>query len=511
MPEFEKNSDKKRIAKNTIVLYGRMLVMMCISLFTSRIVLDTLGITDYGIQNVIGSLVGSITFISCTLSGALSRFLTYEIGRRDMERLKSVFSTSLTLQTIQAFIIALVLEAFGVWYLNTNLVLPPERLFAANVIFQFSVLSSVLYLIFTVYSSSIVAHERMTFYAYTSLLDAGLKLLVVYSLYISPYDKLITNAALGLAAQLIGILILVLYCKHHFEECRFSFRPDWKMAREIGAYAVWNLLSPISSMLRSNGMNLLINAFFGPVMNAAQGVASTVGGATRQLASSFMAATRPQITKCYAAGDVEESVSLVFLSARLTCALLLAFMLPIILEADAILGIWLVEVPSYAVVLVQLTLIHTIVENFSTPIDYIVQANGNISRYEMINNTISLLILPLAYLLLQIGFSPACTVWTNTLIVTVCIFIKVYLANKVVKEFSPIKYFRRVLIPSIVFVIAAALVPLAITLYWQPSFIRMFVTICVAILCTIILFPCICLNAHERMTVIQLVKTKFKK
>ena len=326
------SANNKRIAKNTLLLYFRMLLIMAVTLYTSRVVLATLGVEDFGIYNVIGGVVAMFSVISGSLSSAISRFITYELGRGNKERLKVIFSSSVVIQVCLALLICILAELGGVWFLNNKMNIPMERMDAANWVLQCSIVTFMINLISVPYNAAIIAHERMKAFAYVSILEAILKLAVVFVLYLSSFDKLATYAVLLVAVAIIIRLIYGYYCKKHFEECKFHFVYDKSVLKDIGGFAGWNFIGSASGILRDQGGNIVINLFCGPAVNAARGIATQVQNAVYGFASNFMTALNPQITKNYAIGNRDYLMFLLYQGSRFSFYLLLLLSLPILLN-----------------------------------------------------------------------------------------------------------------------------------------------------------------------------------
>ena len=333
------SANNKRIAKNTLLLYFRMLFMMAVSLYTSRVVLNALGVEDFGIYNVVGGVVAMFSMLSGSLSAAITRFITYELGKGNQENLKKIFSSSVTIQIGLAILIIVVAEAIGVWFLNMKMNIPDVRITAANWVFQFSILTFAVNLISVPYNASIIAHERMSAFAYISILEAIGKLAIVFLIVISPMDKLIFYAILMCAVALIVRLAYGVYCKRHFEECTYHFIFDRDLLKHMFGFAGWNFIGATSAVLRDQGGNVVINLFCGPAANAARGIAFQVNNAISGFVTNFMTALNPQITKSYAAGDRKYMMTLIFQGARLSFYMLLLLSLPVLINTHYILSL----------------------------------------------------------------------------------------------------------------------------------------------------------------------------
>ena len=376
----------KRIAKNTLMLYVRMLFSMLVSLYTSRVVLNTLGVEDYGIYNVVGGFVAMFSLISGSLSASVSRFLTFELGRGDMDRLKEIFSTSLMIHLVLAGIVFILAESIGVWFLNTQMTIPPERLYAANWVFQASVLSFMFGLSSVPYNASINSHERMTAFAYIGILDVVLRLLIVLFIAYAPFqfDRLIVYSLLLVAVWISLQCVYLWYCRKNFEECRqFRLHFNRKYLKDISGFAGWNFIGSSSALLKNQGVNLLLNIFIGPIVNAACGIAAQVNGAICAFANNFMTAVNPQLTKSYASGDKEYMFSLSERSTRFSFYIILILAVPIMLEADFVLTLWLKQFPEHTVNFVRLVFLLTLCEVLSSTLITIQLATGKIRNYQI--------------------------------------------------------------------------------------------------------------------------------
>ena len=400
------SSNNKRIAKNTLLLYIRMLFLMVVSLYTSRVVLNALGVEDFGIYNVVGGVVAMFSMLSGSLSAAITRFITYELGTGNRENLKKIFSSAVTIQIGLAVVIILLAEAVGVWFLNVKMNIPEERIVAANWVFQFSILTFSINLISVPYNASIIAHERMSAFAYISILEALGKLVIAFLITVSPMDRLIFYALLMCAVALLVRLVYGYYCKKHFEECTYHFLWDKELLKRMFGFAGWNFIGASSAVLRDQGGNVVINLFCGPVVNAARGIASQVNTAVHGFVSNFMTALNPQITKSYASGNRDYMMTLIFQGARLSFYMLLVLSLPIFVNTYYILTLWLKIVPEHTASFVQLILLFGLSESISNPLITAMLATGKIRNYQLVVGGLQLMNLPVSYILLRIGLFP---------------------------------------------------------------------------------------------------------
>ena len=404
------SSNNKRIAKNTMLLYVRTLFIMLVTLYTSRVVLNTLGVTDYGVYNVVGGVVAMFGFINSSMSSATQRYITFALGKGDMAQLQKVFSTALQIHVLIAALIVVLGETVGLWFMYTQMQIPADRMDAAFWVLQCSIVSTVVMIISVPYNADIIAHEKMSAFAYISILEAVLRLAVVYVLLVFSYDKLILYAFLILGVQLLVRLCYTRYCNRHFKESKYRHVWDKRLMKEMSGFAGWSLFGNLSGVFTGQGLNMLLNVFFGPVVNAARAVAVQVQGAIQQFVGNFQMALNPQITKTYARGEMEEMHKLIFRSARFSFYLLFFISLPVLFETDFILTIWLKTVPEHTVVFLRIMICTSLIYSLANPLIAANQATGKVKKYQAVCGTILLLILPVSYVCLLLG-SPAYSVF----------------------------------------------------------------------------------------------------
>lgn len=393
--------NNKRIARNTMLLYVRMLFMLAINLYTSRVILNILGVVDYGIYNVVGGVIAMLGFLTGSLSAASSRYITYDLGKGDMSVMKKTFGNILTILIILGIIVLVIGETLGLWFVSTQLRIPPERETAALWVYQFSIFSSILGIISVPYNATIIAHEKMSAFAYISIADAVLKLLIVYILDIIPYDKLTIYAILYFCIQVFDRIVYGVYCTRHFEETHTSLRYDSKLFREIFAFAGWTMNGHLAIMGFTQGLNILLNIFFGPAVNAARGIAVQVQSACQQFCSNFQMALNPQLTKSYAQGDLDNMHRLLVKSSKFSFYILFFIVLPLMFEAEFVLKLWLGIVPEHTVNFLRLILVVGLLCTLSNPIVVSVHATGKLKKFQLIEGTMLLTIVPIAYILLK--------------------------------------------------------------------------------------------------------------
>lgn len=410
-------SDNKTIAKNTVFLYIRTFITMIISLYTSRVILQVLGIDDYGIYQAVGGIVGFLSFLNSALSAGTSRFLTYELGTGDKEKLKNTFSTTLTVHIILALVIVLLGETLGLWYFNTKMVIPDERFEAAAWVFHLSMITAVISIVSVPYNSAIIAHERMKVFAYVGIADAVCKLAIVYLLSIGNIDKLVLYAILLLLIQLAIFFFYVFYCRRVFEESKYNFLfIDKVLFKEIFSFSGWGLIAGSAVALNTQGILLLLNFFFAPAVVTARAVSLQVYNAANLFVTNFRTAANPQIVKQLAAGDVAGSHNLLLQSTKFSYYLMLVLCLPICLLAAPLLNLWLVEVPEYTVPFLQLVIIQSLFQVFDTSFYTALYAVGRIKENALISPMISVLSFPVVFVLFKMGASPLALSWASIIV-----------------------------------------------------------------------------------------------
>ena len=500
------SANNKRIAKNTLLLYFRMLFMMAVSLYTSRVVLNALGVEDFGIYNVVGGVVAMFSILSGSLSAAITRFITYELGTGNKENLKKIFSSSVTIQIGLAVLIILLAEAVGVWFLNVKMNIPDVRMVAANWVFQFSILTFAINLISVPYNASIIAHERMSAFAYISILEAIGKLVIAFLIVISPMDKLIFYAILMCAVALIVRLAYGAYCKRHFEECTYHFIFDKDLLKRMFSFAGWNFIGAISAVLRDQGGNVVINLFCGPAVNAARGIAFQVNNAISGFVTNFMTALNPQITKSYAAGDRDYMMTLIYQGARFSFYMLLLLSLPVLANTHYILGLWLKIVPDHAVLFVQLVLVFAMSESISNPLITAMLATGKIRNYQLVVGGLQMMNLPVSYLLLRMGMFPEVVIVVAIAISQCCLAARLVILRGMI-GLSIRKYIKKVYMNVLIVTAIAAILPFLLSMKLEESFLN-FVLLCfVALICTVMTIYYVGCDKTERQFILSKLHT----
>lgn len=457
----DSQSNNKRIVKNTLMLYVRMFFIMIVTLYTSRVVLNVLGVDDFGIYNVVGGIVAMMGLLNSAMSSSIQRYYSFELGKGkgNLEQLKKTFSVSMYIYFLLCIIFVIVAESLGVWFLNNKLIIPEDRLVAANWVFQFSVLSIINQLLVNPFNATIIAHERMSIYAYVSILEAILRLVIVFVLPYIPVDSLALYGFLYFFMSLVISMIYRLYCLRNFEECKLHYYKDSKLFKELLSYCGWNIFGSSSALVKSQGLNILLNMFFNPSVNAARGIAYQINAAIQQFSSNFYTAVRPQITKYYAQGDLENMLMLVFKSSKWSFYLILFLSLPIIVETPYIVQLWLGQTPDYVITFSRLIIAITAVDGMAHPLMTTAHATGKIVLYQTSIGIATLLNLPISYVFLKLGFSPVSVFVISLIICILCLFIRLWIVYRLIK-FPVLKYIRDVFGKVIVISITSSLLPL---------------------------------------------------
>lgn len=478
-------SNSKTIAKNTVFLYFRMFVIMIISLFTSRVVLQTLGVDDYGIFQAVGGIVGMLSFINNALATGSSRFLTYAMGENVEGKLKRVFSTTLTAHVILASVIVLVAETVGLWFLYNKMVIPPERMGAAVYAFHLSIITAFFTITQVPYSACIIAHEKMSVYAYVSMIEAAFRLIIVYLLMIGDVDKLKLYATLLCIIQVGIILFYRLYCTRKFEEVNLHLSIDKSIFKEISSFSGWSMFANASIALNNQGVLILLNMFFAPAVVAARSISLQVNGVANQFVSNFQTAANPQIVKLYAAGDRQGSKSLLLRTTKVSFYLMFVLALPIVLTSKTLLQLWLGIVPDYAAIFLQLVVIQSLFQVFDVSFYRALYAKGRIRENALISPTLGFIQFPIVYLLFKMGCSPVSLSWASLITYALLgLLIKPLLVIKIAdyKWSDVLSVFK----PCLLVTIAAIPIPFAVMLmmdyYCKYEFLSFMTIVIVAVL-----------------------------
>lgn len=482
--------NNKRIAKNTLALYFRTFITMIVGLYTGRVMLQALGVDNYGINNVVGGIVGMSSLITSTMSAAISRYITYSIGQGDKERLKIMFSTSVNAQIVMSIIAVIILEIFGLWFLSNEANIPERRMTAAHWVFQCALISLVIGLISSPYNALLVAHERMGIYAYTSIAEVTLKLIVVFTILAFDGDRLILLAILNVIVGLGMRIFYGWYCSKHFEESKYNVKTfDKGLLKELTVFSGWNLLNNGTWVFATQGVNMLVNVFFGVAFNAARGIAQTVNGAVQGFVGNFTMAFSPQITKTYAAGDKEYAIRLANRGSKFTWLMMYIFIVPVCCEAETLLHLWLGQVPEWSVMFLRFAMFESLVVSFGQNLFRLIQADGHIKKYTVQIAINVGLVFPITWLLFKLG----APVWASYLIF-ILDFIVVYPIRffylKKYMPFSIKQFIHDALFPCFIVSILSFTLPALVCYYMECSILRFIINVPLSVFWSIL---CCCL------------------
>ena len=490
--------NNQRIAKNTLLLYIRMLFTMGISLYTSRAILQVLGVIDYGIYNVVGGIVVLFIFLSNAMTTSTQRFITYELGNGNLEQLRNVFVTSVNIHILISIIVVFLSETIGLWLFDEKMTIPPDRKIAAMWVFQLSILTCVISVMSYPYNAVIIAYEKMSFFAYISVFEALLKLAIVYLLLIGDTDRLITYAVLMALVQLFIRFCYSLYCNRHFPATSYKIYYNKRLFCEMLVFAGWNLWGNLASILGNQGINILLNIFFSPAVNAARALTISAQGAIRQLTTNFQMALNPQIIKSYAAGQLHDMHQLVFRSSKFSYFLLFVICLPVFMETPFILDLWLKEVPDYTVIFLRFAIIGMLLEGTSNPLMTSAAATGNVKVYQSVVGCIYLLVLPISYISLKLGCAPW-SVYIADIFVTIFAYAARLIIISQLIQMSMLSFLKCVLFRVIIVTVISCIIPWLTSITWsEETFIRHIVLILISALCALLCSFFIGFDYNER-------------
>ena len=498
-------SNNKRIAKNAVMLYLRMFIAMAVSLYTSRVVFATLGVEDYGIYSIVGSIVAMMAFLNAAMAGATSRFLTVELGKGNLERMTKTFSSAMMIHILIAVVIFVGAETIGLWFLCNKLVIPEERMEAAHWVYQLSILGSVVSIIQVPYNASIISHERMEFYAYVEILNVSLKLLIVYLLLMGVMDKLIFYAVLMLVVAIVIFAVYYLYCKRNFRECCFRWTWDMEYIRPMLSFSGWDLFSNMAVTTRQQGTNFLVNMFFGVAFNAASGVASTVVSMTETFAQNILNAFRPQIIKYYATGDYKRSVNLIYNAGKWSGILIVLIAIPLSFEIDYIMKLWLGNPPEYAALFCKIMIVSTCIYICDRAINAGIFATGKIKKQSIYASFIYLGVLVLIYLSYKLGLPVETAYYLSCIVYAVTLLMRSLILKQLIPSFSLRLYFYRVVLPILLIAVLIS-VPMYYVIEQMPQgFLRLVVVGLVDVLVGGFSILFIALDNNQRRTLYEKV------
>lgn len=499
MSQTDSLSNNKRIAKNTLLLYFRMIIIMGVQLYTVRVILNTLGSSDYGLYNVVGGVVTMFAFLSSTMATASQRYFAYEIGKGNKDQLQKTFSMTLLIYCMIGVIILLLAETIGLWFLNNKMTIPPDRLTAANWVYQFAILSFILTMFQVPYNAMVIAHERMNIFAYVSILEVSMKLLIVYLLIVLPHDKLITYAILGFIVTFIITSTYKIYCLRNFTESHFKYYWSKPLFKEITSYSGWNLFGAMASLMNNQGINIILNIFFGPVVNAARAIAFQVNTSLNQFVQNFLTSTRPQITKYYAQGQVLSMVNMTLSVAKYSFFLLLLISLPLLVFTKDIFDLWLSSYPQYTILFTRIIIITTLVDSLSYPLMATFQATGRVKKYQIIVGGIILFNVPISYLVFKYTtLDASACLWIVFSVSLICLLVRLILLQQLLNMAIVKLFFLRVIIPIISVGSIMLLASYMVKTYYISSYSYILISLSILMAVYIALLYCIGLSAEEK-------------
>jgi O-antigen/teichoic acid export membrane protein len=502
--------NNKRIAKNTLMLYVRMIFVTLVSLFTTRIILKALGVDDYGLYNVIGGVVALLGMLNSSVTAATQRYLSFDLGKNDIQSLKQDFSACLNIYIGLALVIIIFSETIGLWFVNSQLNIPDNRLVAANFVYQFTIFSSVLSLLWSPYNASLISHERMDVFAWISIVEVTLKLALTYSVLYINYDRLIIYGFFIFLSYVIVGSCYLLYSRIHFEECRFRWFFDKGVYKNLLDYSGWNLFGTSAGLIANQGVNILLNIFFSSAVNAARGIAYQISGIISQLFGNFYTAVKPQVTKYYAGNSIPEMYNLILSSARFMYYLALWIAIPVFFELPYIVHLWLGQTPDYLLTFASLTIICCVLDSFSNPLMSAALASDKIRGYQVVVSLINFMTFPMAFICIKIFNTP-------TVVFIVAIFISIaanigraYYAQKLVGLKMRI-FFNKVILRILIPTILAPIIPYFITHLFSQSFIRACSTFFISLIASSLIIYFTGTSKQEKQLILSYAKKAISK
>ncbi len=504
-------SNNKLIAKNTIILAAQQVFSLVVSLYSSRIILQTLGVEDFGIYNVVGGFVLMFAFLNTSMSNATQRFFNYEYGKNGEKGALKVFNTAITIQFVLSIIVVILLESVGLWYLYEKLVVPDNRFIAAFWCFQFSTISLVFVIMQIPFEAAIQAHEKMTCLAVVSVLDTTIKLAIAISIKYIEGDRLIWYGFLYLMITIINFGIYIIYSYKKFPEIRLKKNKDSGLFKQMLSFSGWNLIGSFAGVAKEQGINVLLNFFFGPIVNASRGIAYQVAGALKSFTSNVTISGRPQLVQSYARNDITRTMNIMFSMSKFSYLIVLLFSIPVMFEIDYILKIWLsTQIPDNTSLFVNLVIVMSLVESLGPPVSFVVHATGRMSKFQLVNSIISLSIIPLSYILLKQGYAPESVFYLGIVILVIAQISSILILRQLV-YFSLWEYIKVVIAPLFFVSIVLLIVPTFIIRLMDSGFLRL---LCVTISSTVVILTTSyfgVLNASERDLALTIINKVIKR
>ena len=501
---MSEESNTKRIAKNTLMLYFRQILIMLVSLYTVRVVLNTLGAEDYGIYNVVAGVVVLFSFVNNAMATSTQRFLNFNLGKEDTEKTQQTYSASLLIHIGIALIFVILAETVGLWFVNTKLNIPLERHSAAMWCYQFSIVTTVFNILRVPYNAVIIAYEKMSFFAWVSIVEAVLKLLVVYLLIISPFDKLVAYVILLTLVSIIILFCYKIYCNKKFEIAHYKKVTDYSLVKEILGFSGWSLFGATANVANNQGTNIVLNMFTNVTVNAAMGIANQVNNAVYSFVSNFQTAFKPQLVKSYAVGENEEFNNLIIRSAKFSFYLLWIIVLPLTLNLDFVLQIWLKNVPDFSIGFVKLILLYSLFESINGPLWLAVQATGKIKKYQIIVSCLIFSNLPLSIIAFSLGANPYWVLLIRIILECFITMFRLLYLNKT-QKFSIGSYLKNVMIPVLVVMIVSFIITSLLSSCFS-GLVFFFISCAISVIVNILLVWLVGINKNERKMIVIFFK-----
>lgn len=501
-------SNNKRIVKNSVLLALRMVIITFISIFTTRFLLRNLGVEDFGVYNVTLGIVSMCSFLGPALSNAIQRYYNFELGKNGDAGATRVLNTGIIIQFGIVVILVLICETIGLWYVNNKLVVPEGREMAALWVYQLSVLAFSISLLQIPFVAAILAHERMNFYAIVNILDAVLKLGIAIAISYASFDRLIFYGVLLILVNIMSAILYIGFASRHFDEVKISMRLDKALLRGMTSFTGWNLFETIARIFKDQGCNLLLNFYYGPVLNAARGVANQVSYGVSSIVESTIMASRPQMVKSYAQGNDKRALEMFYTLSKCTVFLIFIVSLPIFLEIDYILKIWLGgEVPQYANLFIRLSILIALVDKLASPVTAIIHATGKVKRYHINSGVINLLVLPLAWAMLSFGCGASSVYWATLIFAVVAQIVFLFIVRRLL-PFSIRRYLNEVGARFLIVLLISVVAPYFIMTTMEEGLLRLLLVLAVAVLVSLISIIILGLNKSERDLMISLIRRK---
>lgn len=505
MPSNSDNS--KRIAKNTIILYIRMIFVMLVSLYTSRVVLQALGVDDFGLFNVVGGVVGLLTFFNRTMEKSTQRFLNIAMVKGNDGELGDIFASSVTVHLLIAGLFLLMGETIGLWFLNAKVNIPEGRELAANIVYQATLLSVCATFISLPYSAAVIAYEKMTFFAVVSLVEVILKLGIAWLLLMHEGDRLSLYGVLLLLTNILNAFMFFAYCKKKYPILKFRLSLNRENFKKIFGFVSWTLVGQFSVVGCNQGNVLLVNMFYSLAANAAMSVGNHVNNAIVSLTTNFQTAFNPQITKSYADGDYGYLKALVYSTSKISYCILFVVALPIAFNVDWILDLWLKEVPVLSNAFAILFMINGIINALSMPFNFTVLSSDNIRNFQLATATVFLADIPITYFLFSIGMPPTTVLWVKIAVITAILFVRIYYASKVVPTIDLLSYGRSTLLPLLIMTVLVIGLAFILNNIASTILLRILYSLVIELFCFVLIWF-MCFKKSERETILKKINIK---